>query len=272
MSDNQSTHLPRVEEISTGELIRAIIHRRWWVVASITVCLAAGIAYLLLKAPVYEANATLRIGQVAGAGPFEPAEVLASRLLAEHGEKMADGVRRARPFLARAAVQRGTPSTVELVAEAYRPADAVDFLNRVLGEVQQSHAATYRRNVDSLTQRLENLEAQRVALLRQYEEATVLLERLRVLDPVQASLLTLERSRISGLISALDTERPSLTLRLTPPQTQLTVTLGEIVPPVRAASPRRALVLGLAALLGIVVGTALALAVDFAGRPRPRAA
>lgn len=244
------------------------MRRRLWVLAAVILCVSAGTAYLLLRAPVYEANVKVRIGQVAGAGLFEPAEVLASRLLAQHGEYVADGVKRERPFLARAAATRGVASTVELVAEAYRPVDAVDFLNRVLRDVQRTHTENYRQNVQSLTQRLENLEVQRAALLRHYDEATVLLDQLRSRDPVQASLVTLERGRILFLVNQLDTEKPSLTLRLAPPQTQPTEMLGEIVPPAKAAAPRKSLVLGIATLLGMIAGVALAFIVEFAERSR----
>ncbi len=268
MPGSLPTRVYREEETGLTEACRIVMNRKRWVFTSLVLCVSAAMAYLLLETPVYEADVKVRIGQVAGSGPFEPAEVLASRLLAQHGEHAADGVKRERPFLARALALRGTASTVELVAEAYRPADAVDFLNRVIREVQQSHADSYRQNVLSLTQRLDNLEAQRAALLRQYDEATVLLDQLRSRDPVQAALVTLERSRISSLVKDLDTERPSLTLRLTPPQTQPTEMLGEILPPAKAAAPRKALVLGIAALLGIVGGVALAFIVESVGRVR----
>ncbi len=255
------------EGIDLNGLFRVVFHRRWWVLAFLALCLSAGVVYVLIQKPVYEANTKLRIGQIADLGPFEPAEVLASRLLAQHGEDIADGIRRRRPFLARAAAQRGIEATVELVAEGYRPDDTADFLSRLVGDVQRMHTETYRQYAESLAQRLKKLDGQRAELLGQYDEASALLEQTKVRDPVQASILAIERSRILALISELDTEKPTLMLRLSPPQTRLTVTLGEIIPPASPARPRKALVLGLAALLGLVGGVMLALAIDVNERP-----
>lgn len=251
------------EEIRLTELWDVLVRRKVWFAASLFVCLAGAAGYLLLTPPVYEARVKLRIGQVAGAGLFEAPEVLSSRLLAMHGENVADGVKRERPFLKQASVPKNIPATVDLVAEADSPADAVALLSRVFAEVQKTHDETFRENRRLLNERIKHLDEQRAALQQQFNDASDLMEQLKSRDPVQASLIMLERGRISAFINALAAEKPALAQKLTLPQTQSTELLGEVVAPQKAAAPKRALVLALALVLGLMGGVFLAFIAEF---------
>jgi uncharacterized protein involved in exopolysaccharide biosynthesis len=260
--------LSSTDEISLLELWQILVRRRRWMIITLGVCLAAGLAYALLKAPLYEASVKLRIGQVAGSGLFEPAEELSARLLAQYGENVADGVKRERPFLARAAAQKNVVATVELVAEGDRPEDAVALLNRIFEGVQKSHFQNYTQNVQFLTERLQNLDKQRQAFQQQYEDTTAMLERLAQRDPVQASLIMLERGRVSAAMNALDAEKPGLVQKLTRPLTQPTELMGEITAPTKPAKPKRALVVALSAVLGLMGGVMLAFVAEFVAKAR----
>ncbi|MDT3671437.1 MAG: Wzz/FepE/Etk N-terminal domain-containing protein [Aromatoleum sp.] len=258
------------DEISLLELWVILVRRKLWVLSALAICMGGAVGYLLVKTPVYEARIKLRIGQVAGAGLFELPEVLSSRLLAMHGEDAADGVKRERPFLKQASVPKSIPATVELVAEADSPADAVALLARVFTEVQKTHDQTFRANLRLMNERIQNLDAQRVALQQQFDDASGLIEQLKPRDPVQASLIMLERGRISVSMNDLDAEKPALAQKLTPPQTQSTELLGEVVAPEKAAAPKRVLVLTLALVLGLIGGVLLAFIVEFLSKARER--
>ncbi|NMG73929.1 Wzz/FepE/Etk N-terminal domain-containing protein [Aromatoleum diolicum] len=270
MHRDQSAVLYSENELNLVDLWDVLVRRRIWIVATLVVCIAGAIAYLLLKPPVYEARVKLRIGQVAGAGFFEPPEVLSSRLLAMYGEDVADGVRRQRPFLKQAAIPKGVPGGVELVVVADRPADATALLGRIFEEIQKTHQETFRENWRVLNERIQHLDAQRMALQLQFSDASDLIDRLKPRDPVQASLMMLERGRISASIAGLDAERPSLVQKLTPPQTQSTELLGEIAAPQKPAAPKRGLVLALAVILGVVGGVLLSFVVEFFAKARER--
>jgi len=266
MQPNQDA---RVEgEIDLVEFWGILVRRKMWIAAVLLASLAAAVAYLVLKAPVYEASVRLRIGQVAGAGLFEPADVLSSRLIARYGEDVADGIRRDRPFLRRATPSKLTPGVVDLVSEGHAPGDAASLLERVFADVVKTHGEIYSGNRAFLEERLRNIDAQRAALRRQYDEASVLVNQLKQSDPVQASLIVLDRSSIAESITTLDAERPQVAQKLSPPQTQPTELLGDVVAPVKPASPKKALVLVLAAILGTVAGLVLALIAEAAGKAR----
>lgn len=268
MPDQQPTGSLSDDEISLLDLWHILWRRRMWVYATILAFVSAGTAYIVFKAPTYEAGATLRIGQVAGLGPFEPAEVLGSRLLSAHGEEIADGVRRERPFLSRAEAKKGVPATIDLVAVGDSPDDAADLLVRIVDAIRRSHAEHYQTGVRSLNDRLEALESQRAALLRQSEQAAALLTRLQDRDPVQASLVTLERGRISGLLASVEAEKPGVVQRLGPPLTQQTELLREVVAPASPAAPKRLRIAAVAFALGLVGGLMLAFLAEFVARVR----
>lgn len=249
-------------EIDLAQFWRILVRRKKWIFLSFFVCIAAAAAYLVLKAPVYEASAKLRIGQVAGGGPFETPDVLSSRLTAQYGEHVADGIKRDRPFLKRATALRATSGVVELVAEGDAPEDAVSMLERVFADVMKTHGVTYGRNLEFLTERLQQIDAQRTALKQQYEDISLLVDQLKQGNPVQASLIALERGRVAAAITVLDAEKPSIAQKLTPPQTEPTRLLGEVVAPIEPASPKKLLVLVVAAGLGLIAGLVLALIVE----------
>ncbi|MBS0357047.1 MAG: hypothetical protein JSR83_24445 [Proteobacteria bacterium] len=269
------TTAPPDDEISLLELWQVLCRRKLWVVVSFLVCVAAGAAYAFLKSPVYEASVKLRIGQAAAgqAGPgqvglFEAAEELSARLMARYGEDVAEGVKRERPFLKRATPQKGVTTTVDLVAEADTPQDAVTLLTRISDEVRKEHEGIFERNVKFLSQRLDNLDVQRAALQQQYADATALFDQLKQRDPVQAALIMQERGRLTTSIIELDAEKPAIAQRLSPPQTLPTALLGEINTPKKPAAPKKGLVLALAAVLGLMAGVMLAFVAEYVANAR----
>lgn len=256
------------DEVDLVALWGILVRRKRWILLAFVLCLAAAVGYLIIKTPIYEASVKVRIGQVASAGPFEAPELLSSRLLSEYGEEVADGVKRARPFLKRATVPKGLATVVELVTEGDSPSDAVSLLTKICNAVQVEHSKNYALNVKYLTERIEYLDLQRRMLMQQLNDATALMEQVKQRDPVQASLIMLERGRLSTALNALDAERPALIQKLSAPQTQATELLGSIAAPAMPAAPKKSLVLALASVLGLMGGVMLAFLVEFAASAR----
>lgn len=262
------------DEIDLLELWQILCKRKIWIVACLLVCVAAGAAYVALKAPVYEASVKLRIGQAGPApgGLFEVADELSVRLMARYGEDVADGVKRAWPFLKRATPQKSLTTTVDLVVEGDSPEGAVRLLERITDEVRKEHQAIFDRNVSFLSERLNNLDLQRAALQQQYADASALFDQLKQRDPVQAALIMQERGRLTTSIIGLDAEKPALAQRLSPPQTLSTALLGEISTPTEPAVPKKGLVLALAVVLGLMGGVMAAFLAEFVVNVRSKVA
>lgn len=261
------------DEISLLELWRILMKRKGLILACFLGCLAAGGAFAFLKAPVYEADVKLRIGQVKGNEDAPPAlldvaEELSSQILAHHGEDIAQGIKRERPFITKAGVQKGGTTTLQLTAEGDTPEDAARLLETVVSRISKTHAAIYEDNVKPITERLKSMEEQRRALQQQYADITALVDQLKERDSVQASLVMIERGPITSAINELDVERLRLSQQMMPPQTRPTELIGEITAPAKPSKPKKALVLALAAVLGLMGGVMLAFVSEFVARAK----
>lgn len=260
------------DEISLLELWQILAKRKALILACFVLCLAAGAAFAFLKAPVYEASVKLRIGQVQGSGGLlENAEELSSRILAQYGEDVAAGIKRERPFITTASVQKGVTTTVQLTAEGDSPEDAARLLDDVAKGVQKVHTAMFEDNLKPIAERLKSLDEQRTALQQQYADITALVEQLKERDSVQASLVMIERGPITTAINQQDAERLRLSQLLTPPQTRPTELIGEITAPAKPSKPKKALVLALAAVLGMMGGVMLAFVAEFIAKAKANA-
>lgn len=265
------------DEISLLELWQILVKRKGLIVACLLVCLAAGAAFAFLKAPVYEADVKLRIGQVksdADAPPalLDVAEELSSLILAQYGEDVAQGVKRERPFITKASVQKGVTTTLQLTAEGDTPEDAARLLEEVVSDVRKAHTTMYEDNLKPIAERLKNLDEQRKALQQQYGDITALVDQLKERDSVQASLVMIERGPITTAINELDTERLRLSQQIMPPQTRPTDLIGEITAPAKPSKPKKALVLALAAVLGLMGGVMLAFVAEFIAKAKTNGA
>ena len=260
------------DEISLLELWQILAKRKGLILACFILCLAGGAAFAFLTSPVYETSVKLRIGQVQGSGGLlENAEELSSRILAQYGKDVAAGITRERPFITTASVQKGVTTTVQLTAEGDTPEDAARLLDDVAKGVQKVHTAMFEDNLKPIAERLKSLDEQRTALQQQYADITALVEQLKERDSVQASLVMIERGPITTAINQQDAERLRLSQLLTPPQTRPTELVGEITAPAKPSKPKKALVLALAAVLGMMGGVMLAFVAEFIAKAKANA-
>lgn len=263
------------DEISLLELWQIIARRKALILACFAICLGGGAAFALLKAPVYEVSAKLRIGQVKGdssAAPviLENAEELSSRILAQYGKDIAAGITRQRPFITTASLQKSVTTTVQLTAEGDTPEDAARLLEEVVKGVQEAHAGIFENNLKPIADRLKSLDEQRSALKQQYADVTTLVEQLKERDSVQASLVMIERGPIITALNQQDVERLRLSQQLTPPQTRPTELIGEITAPAKPSKPKKALILALAAVSGLMGGVMMAFVMEFLARAKSK--
>lgn len=259
------------DEIGLVEFFQILARRKLWIIVSFLGCLAAAGVYLLMAAPVYEVSTKLRIGQVADSGALEDPEILSVWLLGKYGEEVATGIKRPPPFLKRATLQRGSKQVVDLVVHGETSDQAAKFLRGITDEAIARHRDTYKSEVNLASRRIEQIESHRKLLNELFAGSGDLLDTLKQRDPVQASLLTLERGRIATEMSTVDRELPAWLQKLNPPKTVMTEVLGEVTAPARPASPKKALVVALASVLGVMGGAMLAFIAEFVARTRTKA-
>lgn len=247
------------DEVSLVDLWPAFFRYKWRILSAVLVSVLGGAIYVLVKTPVYQASVTVRVGQVAGEGPFEAPDVVASRLTAQYGEEVAEGVKRPLPFLKRATESKAVKGAVDLVAEGETPQAAALLLSRAIEDLQKTHGEIYSRNVKYLDERLKNVDEQMVSLKRRQEEIAGFLSGLRTENPLQASILAVEGGRLAASIAELELNRPDFALALSRPKTHTTEIIGEITTPADPSRPKTAIVLITSAVTGLVIGVMIAL-------------
>lgn len=253
-------------QVDLVDLWKILARRRYWILAVVLVALALAGAYVFLKAPVFESRAKIDVGQVpSNRQPMdlEPAEVLVTRLREQYGPLAPDGSPRPHPYLAQAAVQKGTSTVIELVARGDVRGEPANLLQTIYSDVSNAHRETYERNLGVITERLRQLDNQLGALRLHAQEITDLLVALKVRDPVQASLLMIERGRVLTSLGELEAQRPDLVQQLAEPQSRPTRLLNEIAASAEPSEPRPAAAFVLAFVLGLVGGVLLAFFLEF---------
>ena len=253
------------DEISLFELWQILAKRKALILACFVVCLAGGAAFAFLTSPVYEARATVRIGQITLNAErtgqlLEPPSELSARISSEHGGKRTS-----------ASVPKGTTSTVNVVVQASSPGDAARSLSTVIESIREDHDTLYEKSLRPTRDRLERLDAQTQQLQQHLLDLTQLIAEIKGRDAVQATLLMLERSQLANAITQQDAERLLLSQQLTPPATRPTELIGEITAPAKPSKPNKALVLALAAVLGMMGGVMLAFIAEFVAKAKANA-
>ncbi len=253
------------DEISLIELWQILAKRKGLILACFILCLAGGAAFAFLTSPVYEASATVRIGQIAlstesDAQLLEPPPEFAARITSQHGANRTS-----------ASTPKGTTSTVLLVAQGSSAPDASESLRTVIESIKKDHDALYEQGLKPTREHLERLDTQAHQLQRQLADITQLIEEIKTEQPVQASLLMQERSQLTNVINHKDTERLRLSQQVAPPQTRPTELIGEITAPTKPSKPKKALVLALAAVLGMMGGVMLAFVAEFIAKAKANA-
>ncbi len=186
-------------------------------------------------------------------------------------KKSPTALRREYPFLKSAAPKKDAPTTVALVAEGKSPEQAAELLRRIVSETRKRQDQIFDENTTLLTDRLAVLDRQTASLEQQFNEATRLLSKLEDSAPVQASLLMIERGQLSEAMRSLAQERFAASRQLTPPLTQRTTEVGEIIAPESPSAPKRMLVIAMSVVLGFFGGVMAAFFFEFVARARESA-
>lgn len=144
------------------------------------------------------------------------------------------------------------------------------MLSFLIESIRKDHAIIFEKSLRPTQDRLERLDEQTRNLQQNIVDLTQLIEQIKERDPVQASLLMLERNQLTSSIIQQDAERLHLLQQLTPPQTRPTELIGEITAPAKPSKPKKALVLALAAVLGVMGGVMLAFVAEFISNAKAR--
>jgi len=246
------------DDISLVQIWQTLSRNRWLVGLIFVVFMIAGYTLCRMLPPTYQARAQINIGKVNIGeaflpSPFEQPNELIARLMNEYALQKAEGA----PALKVAKLRMGTTSTIELVAEGRERGATQAFLESITRGVLESHQRIYDRNVTALTAQLKAMDNHQQALEKAYTEVSQFIDQnpnAPKADPVQLTLLSVQRSQLGLLLIDLDMKRPVIISNLSPPRSSPTILVGEVDALDQPAAPKRALIMAAAAMLGMVFG------------------
>lgn len=243
------------DEISLLELWQILVKRKAWVFACFIAFTLAGATYGQLKSPVFGVTITLRIGQIQAGG--------GAPLLLESPQELIARLADAGGGAVNASIARGTNNLVTVTAHSDSGDGAALALAAAVQRVISAHDGIYNQSTQPLRERVAKMEAQRHAVEQELVSLDQLVQQLRDREPVQASLMVIQRTPLTQSLLELDAERLRLLQQLSPPQTRPTEMLGQIAAPSHPSQPREWLILAVAAMLGLMGGVMLAFVTEF---------
>lgn len=256
-------HQTYADEISLFDLWDILVRYRWRLLAVWALVVLAAAAYLAVAQPVFESRSVVRVGRVEGEFIVRPA-ILALELKERYdvGEKG-----RERPFMKSVKVE--DTDAIVLQAEAHSAEEAQSFLLEAVSEVLEQQLLQYN-DARSLRERaLADLEAEIELLNGQAQQLAEVAENANVDEAVRA-LIVLQRSTLQADLPALHEKKLELQRALSRIQTYPTQVIREPTLPEHASSPRKALTLGLALVLGGMLGCLAAFLSEFLHQAKNR--
>lgn len=249
-------------DINLLELYAAIRARWSWIVAGVLLGSLVAVTYLMLAPPLYESHATIQIGKIHEFGAIEDIDTLTAKLMEQYGRL--PGRDDQEPYLKHAGKAARQNNLLTLTAVGRSPEQARDYAGQIVTALTRRHEQIYREVIDPIRRQLAITDAQTARMRKQAGEMDDLVARLRAVQPVQASLAAIERSRLSVQISDLERDRISLQQTIGEPYSSPTRVITQPDLAQEQAAPRSTVVLG----IGLGAGMALGLLAIFLGARR----
>lgn len=244
------------DEMSLAELWEAIVARKWLIFATLALFVGLAAAYVGLATTIYESQAMVQIGRIAGK-PLDSGVQLASRLMNAYTPVNAEVAERQLPKLYSVTPDSADPSLLTLVARGRSPTEAQAYLKGVI----DSLLAGQQKRFDDLVKVRQGQLAQLQAQYQKMNTALAMPDSRQASkgDSSRSALLYMEQGkRVEALTSVLG-EIAKAQDELSPVNTAPTeMTRSPSLDP-KPVAPRRLLIIVLAIVGGLMTGVFLAL-------------
>ena len=264
------------QELDLVDLWLVLQRRRGLFFAVLLAALLVALGLIVLMSPVYESRTVIQIGHVGGIGkegtitPVEPSGVLVERLNEEYRVNDTSEGKREFPLVANVSINKGQQDIVTITARAHSVEEAQHYLAAVVGKIQREHEQWLQEAVKQQHTRLDLL-IDRLKLARQHMQALdENIAKLKVNNPIQAAVLLQEKSKFFQELTSMEQEQAVLNLSVSRLQTLSTHFLREPTTPISPERPRPVLYLGLALIIGLMLGAMAVFVAEFVTNARAR--
>lgn len=248
------------EEITLVDLWTALMRHRRLIAIIWVLVMAASLAYLLSAPKIFESHSVLRIGRSSG----EPIMSIRTLVLALKDTYGVDSRNREHPFLA--SIKQEGDDALILTAEGRSGEDAQNFLSQVVQKIVDEQSQSYRHMRQAMEAELSTLDSRVIAL--DSEIKRLWSAPSRQTNQAATAVLMLQNSALqTSLVSLLET-RMKLRRELFALNTYPTQVLRGPGLSKQPSKPHVKLILGVAMLLGVLLGLIGAFFVNLATQVR----
>jgi uncharacterized protein involved in exopolysaccharide biosynthesis len=255
-------------EISLIEIWQILIARKWLIMAvpAMTVLIAS--VYLALAKPEFEYMANILIGQI-GRGQLVKNPGVIAKELSEKYRVDDNTAPKVLPRLSSVSFDKnGTGSIVSFKAIDHTPIGAKAYLDEIVKEVLEEEIRLFEQGIQlklahlqSLTDQIKAFEAYQLQLEKHIED-------VNKLDPAQAAILAVEQGKFLAIMPDLENQKYILQTSMSESESYPTKLIGESRLPEKPFRPKRALVLLLAGMSGLMLGIIAAFLADYIEKVR----
>jgi uncharacterized protein involved in exopolysaccharide biosynthesis len=229
------------DEISLIDLWCILAGRKTLVLLVFIAVMLIAVGYLLLADPLYESKVVVRVGQV---GKYiEDVSEIRQRLMAEH------------PMLTSVGKSKsGADNIFTLTMQKNDKLQAEQELRRITDKLLGDHSIIFAKAIDPIRQRIETLQAQYRENENQIGELNTQIERYKVKEPAQTTILVMEKNYLSLSIANIEDRIANLQKDIAGPNIAPTRLLGVQTTTEEPIKPNRKVVIALAVISGLMLG------------------
>ena len=268
MNKNNSSiqyHLNNEEGFSFFDLWSILLKRKKWIIANVIIALSIAAIYLLRIEPekiVYVKKTTLLIGNVSNLRKKESegggGEGVSSLRLKEEY-----------PFIDKIVFGPGSKKNIMTVyIKSYDKQDAERKTQKVIGELINEDKNFHNNNILVRKKRIEALRKQFDDYSKQLSEFSFLIDKLRDNDPAQASVLVLEKYKLTKELYWLEQLIMDMNVNMSETISNQTKILAENDSVIKPVKPKYILIIIVSIILGAMLGIFSAFIVEFMSRFR----
>ena len=251
------------DEINLTDLWRVLARRKALVLAMPVLSLLVAALYLLITPAVFESRAVIQVGQVGQVGQVEAPTVLVQRLKEQYRVDDKDAPAEMPRVTDISQDKKGSNSIITILVQEHSAEGAQKYLDQVVKNLLAEHSKRYNQAMNVQYQRLQSLDKQVQALSDHIGKLSTYIEAVRPQNPAQAAIIAIEKGKLLTEVPNLEAEYTALQLALSEIQSQPSKLLREPTLPKNKTKPKRASVLALAAVLGLMLGLFAAFIAEF---------
>lgn len=272
-----SEHFER-DDISLRDLWRILIDQKKWLIGIPIACVFLTIVGILLSKPTWEATAVIQIGQIGQSGAGQGLQLIEPPARAIERMKMksfADGVLAylkislaprdptARLFRTSLSLKAlGTSDLIQVRVRGYSPEEAATWGSAVVDQISAAHEKLTQPTIGRLNTQLAELKKQ----MQMIENERVNLSKIVSITAAKSGVSNFSENLLfSNLLVQKNAELRDFEMRLLAVNEQLssiqaypTSLVDRVYVPEQPASPKKWLMIMLAAIVGLILGVIVA--------------